>query len=130
MSALSYHGRNPHPSELVALSDAQAKPEWLARFKTRDMGAPLVFEDDNLKVIHTWGITDLATAGAFLRKWVDAGQEEIPGTFFCGSRDMCWHVSWYLEVLEGRIEDDVPTKYYPHYYLRSRYGIQLYALMW
>jgi hypothetical protein len=110
------------------LGALQRQPDWLARFVLRpDYEEPEMPEDQ--RWLYDQGIRNYMTAAAWLRKWVTDGQADLP-IFVMGSRDLCWQVSWLLEILEGRYADDIADGYESSYYLRSRYGTSLYSDMW
>ena len=105
------------------LGHLQSRPDWLARFVLRpDYEEPVLPRSQQW--LYDQGIRNYMSAVEWLRKWwID--QPELP-IYVCGSRDLCWQVSWLLEILEGRYAEAIADGYEPDYYLNSRYGIALY----
>lgn len=117
--------RMAHYRNLAAL---QRSPDWLARFVLRpDYEEPELPVD--LKWLYNQGIRNYRSAVLWLRAWVSTGQPDL-AIFIMGSRDLCWQISWLLEILEGRYAEDIEEGYAPNYYLNSRYGTSLNADMW
>jgi hypothetical protein len=72
--------------------------------------------------------TDLEGAKIFMKKWVNELDESLPvlGCENMGSRSLSAHCS---AVLEGKKEDDSGTGFCT-YYLRTKYGPELYFAAW
>ena len=109
-----------------ALGAYQRQPDWIARFRLRPDYEPVEVGSRTLTALYGLGIRNFMMAQTFLQRWIDRGNYEIPGVFVLGTRDMCWQLSWLLEILEGRYEDDISDQYAPDYYINSRYGVDLY----
>lgn len=105
----------------------QRQPDWLAQFVLRPE-----YEEPDLPSAQKWlyaqGIRNY-TSGLEWLKWVADKQPDLP-IFIFGSRDLCWQVSWLLEILEGRYAEAIADGYSPDYYLNCRYGTALAWEMW
>lgn len=113
-------------ASMQSLGAAQRDPNWHKQFPQRDMSVPLEFEHPNLKFLHTQGITDVASAIEWAKRYYDDQAFVNANMFIMGGRDLSWFLSWYLEILEGRVEKDIADRYEPNYYLNSRYGTKIY----
>lgn len=109
-----------------SVAERRADPSyWTARYRLRPDHEELDLSYGGFAYFREQGITNRASAFAWAHKWNADGQLDIP--FHCfGTRDLCWQLSWYIESLEGRYPEDIGAQYYPHYYLNSRYGLDLY----
>ena len=117
-------------SDAHALAVAQASPDWLDRFTLRPKDEPLVLKHPALKYLHEeCKIVDLASAMDWVSRYKPKTTTKQEAAQW-PTRTLCWYVSWLVEVLEGRYEDDVPEQYGSNFYLRSRYGVKLYNHLW
>ena len=83
-----------------------------------------------LRWLYDQGIKDLASASSWLLDW-DARSQPDVGFFTSGTRDLCWHISLLLEVLEGLgTAEELHSRYRPDFYLNSKYGVKLYFVLW